>query len=119
MLDQIHSVQASSSYAKFLKKAFSERDLLVQIKFNFKTLKLRTGVATQWVNDVNIKNEILDYYKRNFKLKPMLLFCYNDGFQLVTIDIPMNEYYANIFKQHKHNLQYLKKLYKIEVVAKK
>lgn len=61
----------------------------------------------------------MSFYSINFRLKPMLVLHYDDGYQLYTMDVPMNQYYVDLFKKSNHNLQYLKKLFKIEVVAKK
>lgn len=120
MVDQIMYTKSLGNYKLFLKKTFDTKgDLLLKIVLDKKTLKIRTGTATVWTDVLEKKNRIYQFYSLNYRLKPMLALHYNDGLELYTIDIPMNQYYVDTFKKSTHNLQYLKKLFKIEVVAKR
>lgn len=120
IVDQFNNTKLSGSYELFLKKTFDTNGkLLLKMELYTKTLKIRTGTATVWTDNVEKKKQVMDFYRINFKLKPMLVLHYDDGYQLYTMDVPMNQYYVDLFKKFNHNLQYLKKLFKIEVVEKR
>lgn len=109
---------ASSGYGKIVNKHLNEGNLFVKIRLEPKTLKIRTGISTELTVEKNI---ILNYYAKNNKLKPMVVIYYDGGYQLIAIDLPMNQFYVNTFKLNKlsHNLQYLQKIYKIDIINKK
>lgn len=106
-----------TNYAKYVKNYLDDGNLFVKLRLEPKTLKIRTGVSTAFSLE---KDLILNYYKKNYKLKPMVVFHYDGGYQLIAIDLPMNQFYVNTFKRfHKHNLEYLQKIYKFEIVEER
>ena len=104
---------AKSSYGKIVSKHYNDGNLLVKLRLEPKTLNIRTGISTAFTLE---KNLILNYYKKYSNLKPMVVIYYDGGYQLIAIDLPMNQYYVDVFKKSNHNLKYLQKIYQIERV---
>lgn len=115
----INKIQMAKSdyYGKLVNKHLNDGHLFVKLRLEPKTLKIRNGISTAFTLE---KDLILNYYIKNHKLKPMVVFYYDGGYQLIAIDLPMNQFYVNTFKRfHKHNLEYLQKIYKFETVEER
>jgi len=110
--------KGSAYYAKLVNKHLSDGNLSVKLRLDPTTLKIRTAISTAFTLD---KNLILDYYIKNYTLKPMVVFYYDGGYQLIAIDLPMNQFYVDTFKRstHKHNLKYLQKIYELNKVEER
>jgi tRNA A37 threonylcarbamoyladenosine modification protein TsaB len=102
-----------SSYGKIVTKYDNQGNLGVKLRLEPRTLNIRTGLSTAHTVD---KQLILNYYVKYSNLKPMVAIYYDGGYQLIAIDLPMNQYYVDIFKQSNHNIKYLQKIYQIEKV---
>lgn len=58
MVDQVNNLRVKGRYEIFLKKTFdTEGFLLLKMELFTKTLKIRTGTATEWTDNVEKKNK--------------------------------------------------------------
>lgn len=89
-------------------------NLDAKLRIDMTTLKIRKGIITSSSYDFDI---LVHYYKETYKWKPTILLTQGDKkCYLIVVDVPMNNYYVNIFKNKSNNLRYLKKIYDIDIV---
>lgn len=89
-------------------------NLDAKLRIDMKTLKIRRGIISVPTYEFD---SLVKYYKKTYKWKPTILLTQeNRKCFLIIVDIPMNNYYVNIFqsKGKSHNLRYLKKIYDID-----
>lgn len=97
------------------------------LRLDVDSIKIRRGTITQYTSNHKI---LTKYYKEIYKWRPTIFLSHRgreDAYQLITVDLPMNNYYVDVFNfKHKtkgsfkpFKLSYLKKIYTMKYVDKR